>query len=114
MKVIRHFTDAPKQELSVLLDDGTFFTMEVYFIPLQQGWFINRLEYEGFIVRGIRICNSPNLLHQFRNLIPFGLACFSEDKREPLLQIDFSEGNNELYVLTADEVDAYQEAVTNG
>lgn len=114
MKVIRHITDSPKQELSVLLDDGTFFTMEVYYIPLQQGWFINKLTYEDFTVYGIRICNSPNLLHQFRNLIPFGLACFSEDKREPLLQIDFVEQNCELFVLTADEVDAYQEIVVSG
>lgn len=114
MRIIKHITNAPKQELSILLDDGTSFLIEVHYMPLQQGWFIVRLEYKEFILRGLRICNSPNLLHQFKNILPFGLGCISSEKREPMLQFDFSEENSKLLVLTEEEVDQYQELLEGG
>lgn len=76
---------------------------------MQLGWFITSLAYLSFELKGLRISNSPNMLYQFRNRIPFGLACFSMDKREPSLQSDFVSGASKLYVLTEAEVDAYTE-----
>ncbi len=86
----------------------------MYFRPMQQGWFINEIAWNNFVCRGIRITNSPNILHQFKNQIPFGLACYSVANREPSLQEDFSSGASKLYILTEDEVAAYAEYLTNG
>lgn len=110
---IQNLTDDTKQKQTVLLEDGTSFTFTLYFRPLQYGWFIDELTYQDFVLYGLRVCNTPNLLHQYRNQIPFGLACFSSEKREPMLQPDFSSGASNLYVLSADEVEDFQRYLTS-
>lgn len=109
MKLIQSITDAPLQEVSILLDDGTIFKMELYYIDMQLGWFINSLEYEGILIKGKRICNSPNILHQFKNILPFGIACLTVENREPTLIEDFSSGASQLLILTEEETEQYQD-----
>ncbi len=107
MYLIQQITSAPHQSQTLVLPDGTSFSMTMYFVSLQQGWFITNLVYNKFAIQGLRIVNSPNMLYQFRNQIPFGLACFSTANREPSLQEDFSSGASQLYVLSQDEVQSY-------
>lgn len=102
------------QTLTVVLQDGSSFFMQVYFRPMQYGWFLQSLTYQSFSLSEIRIVNSPNLLHQWRNILPFGLACYSAQNRDPSLQEDFSSGASQLYVLTAEEVAQFAEALSNG
>lgn len=109
MNKINQITNASRQRQSVPLEDGTFFEISVYFMPMQLGWFIEELIYGDFVLHGFRICNSPNLLRQFRNKIPFGLACFSIDDREPSLQDDFISEASTLYVLSSTEVQQYED-----
>lgn len=77
----------------------------------QQGWFIT-LEYESFIVRNLRVVTSENFLHQFRNIIPFGLSCVVEGNEEPMLKDDFSSKRAILYLLTSSEVLAFTEVLS--
>lgn len=114
MFLIQRVSAAPLQSQSLVLEDGSVFSMTMYFRPIQQGWFLNELVYGDFVLRGLRIVNSPNMLHQFRNQLPFGLACFSINDREPQLLEDFSSGNSKLYVLSSDEVKEYAEYLANG
>ncbi len=114
MLLIRQITASALQKQSLVLGDGTQFTITMYFRPQQQGWFINELTYGTFILRGLRITNSPNMLNQWRNLLPFGLGCFSAASREPSLQEDFLSGNSKLYVLTQAEVVEYAEFLARG
>ncbi len=109
MNLIQQITDSPLQKQRFTLVNGTSFDMTIYFIPLQQGWFITSLVYNDFIINGLRITNSVNMLNQFLNLIPFGLACISTANREPSLQEDFSSGASKLYVLTHEECVQYAE-----
>ena len=67
-----------------------------------------------FTLNGLRITNSPNMLNQWKNILPFGLACFSTANREPSLQQDFASGNSVLYVLTQAEVTQYSEFLALG
>ena len=114
MLLITQVSSNPLQERTFLLGDGSQFTFSLYFVPLQAGWFIPQLVYGDFTINGLRISNSPNMLHQFRNQLPFGLACYSDANREPALQEDFSSNASRLYVLTADEVQEYQGYLTGG
>lgn len=107
MLKITSLTADPYQKHNVFLPDGSSFSFLLYFRPLQLGWFLNEIIFEDFTARGIRITNSPNILFQFMNQIPFGLACFSKDNREPTLLEDFVSGNSVLYVLTEDECQEY-------
>ncbi len=111
---INEITSNPLQSRSVVLADGTIVELEMYFRPMQQSWWINSLAYLGFEVRGLRICISPNLLYQWRNILPFGLACFSTGNRDPSLQQDFLSGQSKLYILTEAEVEEYTEYLEGG
>ncbi len=110
---VNQITQDPLQSQSVILPDGTTIEMNLYFIQQQQGWFFNSLSYGDFLINGMRICNSPNMMQQYRNLIPFGIACYSTNDREPSLIGDFSSGSSVLYILTATEVASYT-AFLNG
>lgn len=109
MYQIQNLTDDSRQSQSLVLPDGTSIDISIYFVPMQYGWFITSLTYGTFELDGIRICNSPNILYQWRNQIPFGLACISFDDREPSQQQDFITGASSLYILTQDEVSQYTE-----
>lgn len=77
---------------------------------MQQGWFITQLTYGNFTINELRITNNANMLYQFKNQIPFGLACVSPvTKREPSLQDDFATNSATLYILTAAEVEQFSE-----
>jgi hypothetical protein len=113
MNRIQQITNDSLQKRTLLLGDGSSFEMTMYFVPLQYGWFIRELTYLDFTLKGFRICNSLNMLHQFRNQLPFGMACISDGDREPSLREDFSSGSSRLYVLTEEEVAEYTEYITN-
>ncbi len=109
MYQVQNISNSPKQKLNFFLPDGTQILISLYFIQMQYGWFIPTLTYNTFTLTGLRITNSPNMLYQFRNQIPFGLACATEGNREPTQQDDFASGAAKLYVLTPLEVQAYVE-----
>ncbi len=113
MYAVNQITNDPFQQQTLVLPDGTSLQLQIYFMPLQYGWFITSLTYGTFTLNGLRITNSPNMLHQFRNQLPFGLACFSTNNREPSQQTDFSSGASQLYILTAAEVAAYTAYLTS-
>lgn len=96
------------------MPDGTVIALTIYFRPMQFGWFVNQLSYGDFTLNGLRITNSPNMLNQWRNLLPFGFACYSNGDREPQLLQDFSSGQSKLYILTQEEVEAYADELKNG
>lgn len=109
MLQIQQVTNDTRQRQTLVLPDGTSLSIEIYFIPMQYGWFIQEVTYQDFKVNGLRITNNLNILRQFKNQIPFGLACISVNEREPMLQEDFASGASKLYILTAEEVEAYED-----
>lgn len=107
MNRIQQISQDPLQKQSIPLDDGSLVEMTLYYMPLQSGWFIRDLVYGDFVTHNIRVTNSPNILHQFRNQLPFGLACFTKGEREPTQQQDFSSQTANLFLLSAEEVADY-------
>lgn len=109
---IQRLSDYAKQAQTVFLPDGTSFYIELTFKPLQTAWFFD-LTYGDRAIRGQRLVTSPNCLRHYHNLLPFGIACFSNSDRDPLFQKDFISGDIELYVLTQAEVAAFEEWLAN-
>jgi hypothetical protein len=110
MNLIQQVTSDALQQQTIALPDGTTFVLTIYFVPQQYGWFITSLTYQNFTLNGYRIFNSTNILHQYRNQIPFGIACYgSQNEREPTQQQDFSSGACSLYLLTAAETQQYSD-----
>lgn len=114
MYSIPAITAQPTQQLTVILPDGSQMVMTMYFVPLQYGWFITNLTWNDFTLNSLRITTSPNMLNQWRNLLTFGLGCFTLDQQEPTQQQDFSSGYAALYILDSSEIVEYAEALANG
>ena len=108
MLEIRNITTDPLQEHSIVLPGGEILEVTFYFMPMQYGWFINNMVFNDFTLNGVRITNNPNMLRQFKNQLPFGLACFSKENREPSFLEDFASRASRLYVLTQAEVLQYE------
>ncbi len=106
---IQTVTSDALQVQNFTLVDGSTVQITFYFRPRQNGWFIQNMTYGAFQVNEIRITNSPNMLRQFKNQIPFGLACITTQLREPTFQVDFATGAAALYFLDASEVQAYED-----
>lgn len=115
MFIVQQITSDPLQRQTLILPDGTSLTLTMYFRPMQTGWFINEITYGSFSLTGLRITVSPNMLRQFKNQIPFGLACYgNKTNREPTQQQDFSSGAFSLYLLSKQEVQQYEDFLELG
>jgi hypothetical protein len=114
MYLINGITDYPLQSQNLTLPDSSIVNLQIYFVPMQYGWFITNLTYGSFILNGFRITNSPNMLLQYQNQIPFGLACYSTANREPTQQEDFASGASQLYILDQTECQEYSAFLQTG
>lgn len=103
MKALNFFNGDSKQTAEFVLDDGGIVTFLMFYSPNQQGWFYS-IQYGEFISNNRRLVVSPNMLRQFRNRIPFGLACTSVDGYEPVYQTDFQNQRINLYLLSQADV----------
>ena len=70
-----------------------------------QGWVMD-LTYGSIVITNRRLCASPNVLRQWSNVLPFGLACFTTDASEPYYIDDFANGRCALLVLSAADVES--------
>lgn len=109
MQRIQNITAVPYQRQTLALSDGSRLTITMRFVEQQRGWFFDEISWEGFRLTGLRISNNPNMLYQWRNLVPFGIQCSTNGGREPSLQEDFFSGASKLHILERSDVEAYRE-----
>lgn len=107
MKTINGLNSGPLQTFRVPLDNGEIIKFTINYRPAVQMWFL-ALEYNTFIVKGLRIVKSLNMLSQYMNIIPFGLYVEIGDQSEPLLINDFASQRVKLNLLDETEVDSLQ------
>jgi hypothetical protein len=105
MQLLTDISQDANQKHTVIMDNGEEIVVNLRYNPTQQGWYID-VAYEtgSFELKGIRVCTSPNLLRQWKNIIPFGLMITCEKNYEPVFLEDFVVGRCSLAILTADEV----------
>lgn len=105
MKVLTGITAQPKQAFPIALPDGSTADLYIEYRAQQRGWFLS-LAWEGFSLNGMRLVNTPNILHQFRKIIPFGLAVLSLGHAEPTAVTDLADGSTTIYFLDAADINA--------
>ncbi len=113
MKTITGISSQPKQQMSFVAEDGSQVSMYLEYRPQQLGWFAN-LTWGDWEVNGFRLVSSPNLLRQWRNIIPFGLAIISAKSTDPLNLADFSSAVSVMVFLTAADVVLVEETAFVG
>lgn len=105
--ILTGLTDQPNQQYPITLPDGSAATLTLGFWPQQNGWFYN-LAWSGrtpaFALNGQQLVVSPNLLRQWRNVLPFGLGVVTNDGLDPTDQEDFVNGNCTLFLLDTSDI----------
>jgi hypothetical protein len=101
----------PSQTFQTPLADGSMLRFELIFRPRIPAFYVN-ITYGDFTINGLKLCNSVNLLWQFRNL-PFGLCISLNDGTEPYFIDDFSTGRADFMILEKDDLD-YVKSIAGG
>lgn len=109
MFYVQDITNYPTQNKVMNLADGSQITITMAFVPMQKSWVIRYLEYGDFIVRNVKMVKNPNILRQFKNIIPFGIAIDSTQDRDPMFVEDFSTQTFSMFILSREEVQAYED-----
>lgn len=110
MKQINSLGNAADQQQTVTLDDGSTVQLEFFYRAGIQRWFIDVI-HSSLTLRGFGLSQGPNILRQWRNLIPFGIAVQAIDLIDPVQITDFQTGRVAVYILSADEVDQVEQNV---
>ena len=117
MQIITGITDAPKQAISIPLPDGSSFSLALTFVAQQAGWFFD-VAYStatiSFQANGSRLCASPNILRQYQNVIPFGIACLCAGNVEPTTLTAFSDGTITFLLLDASDIADIEASIYTG
>lgn len=113
MEVITNLTEYPNQLHTLVLENNKSADIRLFYCGRMQSWFID-LTFEDIQINGLKIVLSPNLLRQFRKLIPFGLAIYTNtDFVEPFEIEAFSSGRVKISILNSDEVNEIETEIYN-
>lgn len=103
MRYINRLTADPLQISFLTGNPGQRITLKTRFLPRQRLWSMD-VTLDDFVLNGIILLNSPNILHGYANNIPFGILCTTLDGQDPYTLDAFATGYAKLFLLSADEV----------
>lgn len=103
MNKVAGISSQPKQQLSFVVEDGSQVALYLEYRPQQLGWFAN-LSWRDWELNGLRVVSSPNILRQWQNVIPFGLAIITAKDADPLNVTDFADATSTMIFLSAGDV----------
>lgn len=107
MKQITEISQEPKQKLDIVLEDNQEFELKLEYSDQQEGWFYS-ITFGDVIINNSRIVTGANILRNYQNILPFGIAIATDDLSEPFLIDDFSSERVKLFVLTEEEVEGIE------
>lgn len=108
MKLISELTDQAKQSYTLVGENGELIDFLLTYSPVRRGWFFN-LTYNDKIINGKKLSNYPNLLRNYKNILPFGLLVDVTDFEEPYRLDDFVTGRVKVYLLNENDVKSIEE-----
>ena len=101
MKQITALTDSPIQSLIIVDELGNNFNLNLRWQDLTSSWYYDLIYSDSnFSLMGCKLVTNLNLLKQWKNILPFGLACLSSDGQDPFSQEDFANNRINLFTLT--------------
>lgn len=103
MYKLTSLSNEPKQQITMLLDDNSRVVLTFEYKSNQLGWFFG-VKWGNYDYKNIRLTTSYNILRAYRNYLPFGLRCDTQDDEEPMDLNDFSNGYATVYLLTRADV----------
>ena len=112
MNYLNKINDTAYQRFFLTGNKGQNITLTLRYMPFQEIWVMD-VEYQNIVINGVRVVNSPNILHTFKNTLPFGFMCASVEDIDPTFIDDFSTQRSNLYLLNEQDVLDITEGVFN-
>lgn len=110
MHQITTLTNEPKQRCQLVLESNDTVDFRLYFYPRQQSWYFD-FAYKDLIVNGSKAVLSPNVLRNFKNIIPFGIGFSADSLVEPFSLDDFSSGRVRMYLLNREDIQQIEQEI---
>ena len=110
MLYLNHLTNDPQQQANLTGLPGSQIVLTLRFMPRIQRWIMG-VVWNGKSIQGIGVTTSLNMLRQYRNIIPFGIACVADSGLDPYTVNDFQNQAANLYLLDSDDVAAIEAAL---
>lgn len=112
MRQILEISNDPKQKFTLITDDNLAFDFKLEYSDQQGGWYFS-LTYGILTINRSRLVTDPNILRQYKNVLPFGIGVMSDDGTEPFLIDDLSTSRVNLYILDQSEVQSLEQDFYN-
>ena len=112
MQVITTLTNHPNQRHQLVLENRESADFRLYFLARQRAWYYD-ISYNDITINCNKVVLTPNSLRQFKHILPFGLAFYTDGVVEPFKIDDFSSGRIKMAILNADEVQQVEQEVYN-
>lgn len=103
MLLINSLTNDSFQNFNLTGIPGVQIQVLLKFLPRVQRWFMD-ISYGTFQANGIGVVSSPNLLRQWKNIIPFGIACINVNGLDPYAIDDWVNGASSFLLLDSVDV----------
>ena len=111
---INGITSGPHQTFNIdVPETSEKLYLELRYFPTQMMWCLS-FQYKNIKENGIKLVLSPNILRNYRNIIPFGLSVYADGTIYPLSIDDFETGRVKLYILPEIYVANLEECLYNG
>ena len=112
MQIITTLTSHPNQIHRLVLEDNETADFRLYYSARMQSWYFD-ITYKDWSANGVKIVLHPNILRQFRNIIPFGLSFSTDSYVEPFEVECFKSGRVQVGILNKEEVSLVEANIYN-
>lgn len=113
MYPIQNITQDPRQNFIINIPGSDPAILDLEYLSTQQGWFLT-ITHKTFQASKIRLCVCPNVLRQWKYILPFGFACLSNNKQDPMTIDAFTSGQSQLLFLESADVQDFEETFYGG
>jgi hypothetical protein len=103
-------TNDPKQQYTVVTEDNIEFQFYLEYIDNQRQWIYSIGYGSNFILNQneFTLVFAVNLIRQYINILPFGIACSTPDGSDPLYLNDFINGRVNIGILSQADVQSVE------
>lgn len=109
MKLIEGITQDYKQKLFLTIDNYGYAELTLKFNPNQVSWFFD-LVWQDFSTYNQKLTLAPNVLRQYKDVLPFGLFCLNDNNVDPCT-IDAFTNDTALFLLEEADVEDFETRV---
>lgn len=110
INLVNKINDQPMQRVFLTGNPGQRIIMDLRFLPTQSLWTAD-FSLGDFSVEGICVTASPNILRNYRNIIPFGVMVLTDNGQDPRGLDDFNTGYARIYLMDQEETNRIESLI---